>query len=961
MSCSSSENEGFCGLEAGLLAAVVLVLPLMSFPYGADPLSRPRLAYLIFCALLLLVVPVLRWVCRRPDRREAAPGVFLGWVGASGWVLAVVVATQFSVDRSRVFETTPVFPQAILPALACAVLFYSAVRLGGEFVGVLLRVAVAASAPVALWIWLRGFGQAGSSLADSNTFLGGGVAVCGYLLWVIPLTVATLAQGGMGFLRERRVWSLSWLLAVLLALQLGAVIFMEKRGLVLALVTGVFLGGFLSGWVLGQRRLIRKVLLVVGTGAALLLGLNFARAWDWPGARVPGISRLSTIVPLGEGMGDVFRSSLWRTVPDILQATPPFVFPDGHQDPHAGIRWLVGYGPDTISAVLPNRWLNFPGWPIVPYVEVSAHSLFWDTALGMGAFGILALYGMIFALTWAGLRKLGVVSRSRWALLRGVVGALAGMVAGAGLLGGGIHVGYVGLGAHGGFVVGLFLAAFLLGDTRGKPIPPRNWEFLVAILVALHAWLLEANFSFATHTPWIFFWIFGGLLVGFPTEGFSDEHKRQALPSRIPAWPSPWAVVGVGWAVLSASLMQQGAVPGGVARISVLVLVVAGGLFMAALIVDRPKLGNGWQFPVLLWVVAAAGLGWLTVLVRPSSSSGIFALALWWAVVVGISPVVLGLSRGAGFLARFVESLRASSLGKLILLGLCGVGVLGAMVWLPGRLLAGEFAQERAEAAHGADARREWARLAVALRPQNVAVRLLLATTLSAPDSSSGPQPEEALRVLLDGESISPFNSLSFTRGDLHLKSGLASPDPATRHKNLLAAREAYLRAARAIPDNEAAWFSCAVVSRLLASGETLEYQNKADRIFVRRHFPQLIAGFSRWGDYYRMRAAHFRNTPLELIFSERGLQFYDRSISDALTTLPDWINNPNSMGRENLFSSFVGKGLLLMSLQRHSEAEAAFRRAIPWQDENSTPNPQQLATICHNLSQQTQQPKPAP
>lgn len=959
MSCSSSENEDFCGLEAGLLAAVALVLPLMSFPYGADPLSRPRLAYLIFCALLLLVVPVLRWVFRCPGRRSFDSGAFLGWVGASGWVLAVVVATQFSVDGSRAFETTPVFPQAILPALACAVLFYSAVRMGRESMRGLLRVAVAASAPVVLWIWLRGFGQVGSSLADSNTFFGGGVEVCGYLLWVIPLTVAFLAQGGMGILLERRAGSSFWLLAVLLTLQLGAVIFMEKRGLVLALVAGVFLGGFLSGWVLGQRRLIRKALLVVVAGATLLLGLNFARAWDWPGARIPGISRLSTIVPLGEGMGDVFRSSLWRTVPDLLQATPPFVFPDGRQDPHAGIRWLVGYGPDTVSAVLPNRWLNFPEWPTIPYVEVSAHSLFWDTALGMGAFGILALYGMIFALTWTGLRKLGVVSRSRRALLGGALGALVGMAAGAGLLGGGVHIGYVGLGAHGGFVAGLFLAAFLLGGIPGKPILPQNWEFLVAILVALHAWLLEANFSFATHAPWIFFWLFGGLLIGFPTEGFSGEREEQAPSSRAPVWPSPWATVGVAWAVLSASLMQQGAVPGGVARISVLALVVAGGLFIAALIVDRPKPGIGWQFPVLL--LAAAGLGWLTVLVRPSSPSGIFALALLWAVVVGISPVVLGLSRGAGFLARLMESLRASSLGKLTLLGLCVVGILGAMVWLPGRLLAGEFAQERAEAAHGADVRREWARLAVALRPQNVAARLLLATTLSAPDSPSGSRPEEALRVLLDGESISPFNSLSFARGDLHLKSGLASPDPATRQQNLLTAREAYLRAARAIPDNEAAWFSCAVVSRLLASGETPEYQNKADRIFVRRHFPQLNAGFSRWGDYYRIRAARFRNTPLELVFSERGLQFYDRSISNALTTLPDWINNPNSRGRENLFSCFVGKGLLLMSLQRHSEAEAAFRRAIPWQDENSTLNPQHLAAVCHNLSQQTQQPKPAP
>jgi hypothetical protein len=269
---------------------------------------------------------------------------------------------------------------------------------------------------------------------------------------------------------------------------------------------------------LTQRQQILRWSLRLGLSALLFLTvLAAAHKFGLPVREIPLVGRLALIIPLGENTGDHFRSSLWRAAATFLTEPAPLLLPQGTEDPHAALQPWISYGPDTIEAILPSRWIHFSGWPR-PYIEVSCHSIFWDWFLTLGALGLVLGFLFFGTILGVALDALGLLPRnpkSRW---RFAAWLLAGTCLGGATLTFLLHPGFLGLGAQFGLLAGCIL--FLLREHQTSSLPRNQRDlsnrtgFLLALLAGLLAHWVDLTFLFSTPGAAFLFWIAAGGILG---------------------------------------------------------------------------------------------------------------------------------------------------------------------------------------------------------------------------------------------------------------------------------------------------------------------------------------------------------------------------------------------------------------------------------------------------------------
>jgi tetratricopeptide (TPR) repeat protein len=176
--------------------------------------------------------------------------------------------------------------------------------------------------------------------------LGNPIFLGAYLIMVLPFTLARLisdfrTNNSQVTIRRRLTWS------VALALQLFALAITQSRGPWVGALVGVALFATLLLWSKHRRLVVAVAVAVCLFIGALLVGLNFGLAPASRLSQLPYVQRV--VLPQGLSTGTVrVRIVLWEAGAGIVTTWPEIgLKPDRL---HA-VRPLLGYGPDTASAV----------------------------------------------------------------------------------------------------------------------------------------------------------------------------------------------------------------------------------------------------------------------------------------------------------------------------------------------------------------------------------------------------------------------------------------------------------------------------------------------------------------------------------------------------------------------------------------------------------------------------------
>lgn len=419
-------------IEAGWLATA-LVVPFFIDPYSQRPFTKVGLVWAI--GLVTGLGWLVAWLEGRegdgPRRRGGHEGVIeirLTWGPLADPLIAMALLLAGALLLSTATSVAPRIslwgyytrPQGTLTFLAYILLFLVALthirtrRQAERLVTVLLL----ASFPVALYGVLQRYGLdpllIGEAPGRIHSTLGNPVPLGGYLVLVMPLTAAWFAEA-LGAWRARRWRDPMAILAVslcglLLLVQGLGIYFSQGRGALLGLLGGGFFFALLGGLVRGRRRWVTLLSLSAVLGGVFLLLLSFPSTPLTFLRPVPYLGRFAG--SLGE-QTFVSRLGFWQGIQAMVTADP--------------VRFLVGYGPDTLYVSFP-RYLSAELVRMIPGERPGqAHNLFLNLLATMGLVG-LGAYSLLFAtLVYIGLRRLGLVGGGRswipW-LGTGIGGAL---------------------------------------------------------------------------------------------------------------------------------------------------------------------------------------------------------------------------------------------------------------------------------------------------------------------------------------------------------------------------------------------------------------------------------------------------------------------------------------------------------------------------------------------------------
>lgn len=237
----------------------------------------------------------------------------------------------------------------------------------------------------------------------------------------------------------------------------------------------------------------------------------------------PELRRMSTVLQSESGTGMV-RALIWEGGLDMILPHDPIHFPatttdsDGHLDPFNSMRFLVGYGPESMYVAY-NPF--YP--PLLGHYESRtaspdrSHNETLDSLIITGFLGFTAYLWLFGAVFYFGLRWLGVLPDD-WrrtlffALL--VVGAAVAVAVVIPTVG--PH--FFGLAIPAGMVGGLFIYLVVYGisvywDAEAAPQPHPRFILLTGILSAIVAHFIEINFGISIASTRTTFWAFAGVLA----------------------------------------------------------------------------------------------------------------------------------------------------------------------------------------------------------------------------------------------------------------------------------------------------------------------------------------------------------------------------------------------------------------------------------------------------------------
>jgi hypothetical protein len=446
---------------------------------------------------------------RPPGRLLIALGLFLG---------SQLLATFFSVYPMASIWGDLEFGQGLVTLLAEVVLFLaiSGLLRREDQVHRLVAVITTTSIPVALYGIIQQMGYDPIPYAEpiSRSFstLGHGIHLGGYLAMVMPLTWWKIIQE-MG--RARGQYGRLFFPGGVAVIQALAFFDAQSRGPLLGFLTTLAI--FWLFYTLHTRRWkwLRSGFTAIGILLVLLVFINLPLAFSSKAARALGVQRFANTLALREG-ADPYRKAHWEAAVDLMLTGQPIAFPTGGNDRWLALRPWIGYGPETLGNVLPQRFI----WTVAETkTEARLHNQLLDRWYGSGVVGLLTFLGFFYFVWCQGLRGLGWQSRTANNILAlGAVVLVTGLfcaVGGRGFLGLGLTVG----------VVSSCGLAFLLGrDTRCNPeTPPESRSaketLIVALLAALGGHLIETGFAFTVADTSLLFWLFAGVLMALPSVG----------------------------------------------------------------------------------------------------------------------------------------------------------------------------------------------------------------------------------------------------------------------------------------------------------------------------------------------------------------------------------------------------------------------------------------------------------
>lgn len=387
--------------------------------------------------------------------------------------------------------------------------------------------------------------------------LGQPIFMAAYLAFVFPLTLVRVIEWG-----QKRQWLATGLYAVLLMGQSIAIIWTSSRGPLLALVMGMAVFGVVglllwrSAGGLSDQLWLR--LWGVGIAGAVLLigflvlfnlspsvtdryeetpilGSVFDTLDEW--RTLPVIGRFGQLSETTVGSGRV-RILIWAGVVDLISPHDPIPFATGETDSLNGIRWLVGYGADSLQLVYGPFYR-----PEIGSIEVRnpridrAHNEVLDVVAMTGVLGLIAWQGLFIGVVVVACQQLGLVTTRRdWFFL--VAMWLVGGAILAFALTASRGSSFVGLGFGIGNVLGFGL--FLLTRVRRGVVPrPGQALYLLAFLSIIITHYVELQVGIPIVTTRLYFFLFVPLIAiaGRPMpeeEPVRKPSKKRKQPSFVP-------------------------------------------------------------------------------------------------------------------------------------------------------------------------------------------------------------------------------------------------------------------------------------------------------------------------------------------------------------------------------------------------------------------------------------------
>ena len=497
-------------VEAGWLVTLLLV-PLF-FQSTTERVFEPDKMLLVRSIAVLMLVA---WAVRALDRRLSASGgktvgaaapTARGWTAAAGllWplgllVAATLMATAGSIAPRMSWLGSYQRGQGFYSLLAFVTIFVS--LLVGlrrrDQVERLVTVLMVGSIPAALFAVMQWLGvQPGvwRSLYGGRVFgtLGNPIFLGGYLLMLLPLTLARLATRGQGLRRA--------LYLVVALLQGAALVLTLSRGPWLGLAVGLVFLALAWAAVTRRRSLALGIVGVVAVLAVVVGVLNLPPVRDSLTNAPSAIRRVSQLADVGAGSTGAVRLTLWDAAARVMSIEP--------------LRLPMGYGPETGLITLTANASSILRYQERPDVSPDrSHNENFDRLIETGVLGLIGYLWLVAAGVYLALRQLGLAGeRAQLTVYASLVGL--GTLAGAGLpLAFGLP-GLVGLGLTIGLLAGVWAYLFMeaLGGRRRVAVERDRAWLLVALLGALVGHFVEISFGPANPVNRLLFWAFLGVV-----------------------------------------------------------------------------------------------------------------------------------------------------------------------------------------------------------------------------------------------------------------------------------------------------------------------------------------------------------------------------------------------------------------------------------------------------------------
>ncbi|MDD2695560.1 MAG: O-antigen ligase family protein, partial [Anaerolineales bacterium] len=369
--------------------------------------------------------------------------------------------------------------------------------------------------------------------------MGNSIFVAAYLIMANPLTILRIYQSFGAILREESgtliQMAKSTAYVFIACLQVVALYFTGSRGPWLGWMAGIFFMFVLLSLYWRKRYLLFSFLGVGTVIGVMLLVFNIPggplEAWRFD----PNIGRLGHLFDAEGGTGRV-RVLIWQGAAKLVSPHAPLEYPDGRLDALNALRPLIGYGPEGMYVAY-NRF--YP--PELGSIERRnatpdrSHNETWDALATTGVFGLVAYLTLYAFAFYYGLRWMGLIPNSKYALLFAVL-CLSGAVAGAIGLVSWREVAYLGIGLPLGMVAGI-LIYLIIAAIFGHYKTPTTLEesaralIIMTLLAVIVAHFIEINLGIAIAATHTYFWSFLGMLVvcGYRLPGL--EGAEQAAPA----------------------------------------------------------------------------------------------------------------------------------------------------------------------------------------------------------------------------------------------------------------------------------------------------------------------------------------------------------------------------------------------------------------------------------------------